>query len=771
MSNMEEYATTMKQLLLSRTNRGIFRDIKKLDHDVLIDELTQRGCNMHGSRSILEERLLRAKLREEPTLRQIVPWFEFDIEGAEEREPVTMREPLPKRKRTSKQVAPEKQVHFCDERGSDGVSVAHRKRMIVQAEVHAPPPNGRRSGAAAQQPVAVDEYRQTIPRQPLQSREKFVVPDQQLMMDKALYKIVQDGDYQYRAFSRRTQTMPMQVLAGEHTQQTVPTFSKPPVPRPRRCLCMLERSRQNELNAENETRQTSRENNNAPRQHHQSAIQTQPVVGTNRASNAPQYSVPRVNVNDRNSRGDARRNHDAESKRALEVPAEVHTADYIVDLSCLRLDNRRYVTVAIAEKLFPALVDSGATKSVVGERVYRSCYRFVKPTKANIRYPNGQVSRACGEVILTFRVDGHNASLNCVVVPKFVQDVILGMDFALALDLDVRLGRGYWRVREGKWYLLNGLGCEETCIIAECAALQSIESAQSEQITAVVQKTLATRNKTFSDIGLIGHQIKLKDEVLVRSKLRRMSPKMWETAMNIVAEWYRDGVIERSSSDYCSVPVLIMETDHDSEEVVMTENTEEDSESWIQAINSNEQMIEAISPPLLSLVSSDADSTIEETEVPTNNKARELYIRMSGRASRQEDEVVKQQQEPPMEMSADEKAHEEDNEAPRTLHCDNCGRKGETTSTCPRCRYEHQRFLLELEAHRARERAGKERQSSVNTHEACRAKERAEQKALYRTKVEAARRANAIEDEEKRRRAAAAQAEELHEIFYFIALQ
>ncbi|CAB0045187.1 unnamed protein product [Trichogramma brassicae] len=298
----------MKQLLLSRTNRGIFRDINKLDHDVLIAELAQRGCNMHGWRSILEERLLREKFREEPTLRQIVPWFEFDIEGAEEREPVTMREPLPKRKRTSKQVAPEKLVHFCDERGSDGDSVAHRKRMIVQAEVHAPPPNGRRSGAAAQQPVAVDEYRQTIPRQPLQSREKFVVPDQELMMDEAVYKIVQDGDYQYRAFSRRTQTMPMQALAGEHTQQTVPTFPKPPVPRPRRNLCMLERSHQNELNAENETRQTSRENNNAPRQNHQSASQTQPVVGTNRASNAPQYSVPRVNVNDRDSRGDARRN-------------------------------------------------------------------------------------------------------------------------------------------------------------------------------------------------------------------------------------------------------------------------------------------------------------------------------------------------------------------------------------------------------------------------------------------------------------------------------
>uniref|UniRef100_A0ABD2W1S3 PH domain-containing protein n=1 Tax=Trichogramma kaykai TaxID=54128 RepID=A0ABD2W1S3_9HYME len=88
-----------------------------------------------------------------------------------------------------------------------------------------------------------------------------------------------------------------------------------------------------------------------------------------------------------------------------------------------------------------------------------------------------------------------------------------------------------------------------------------------------------------------------------------------------------------------------METDRDSEEVVVTENKEDCSESWIQAINSTEQMIESISPPLLSLVTSDAELTIEETEAPTNGKARELSLRMSGRASRQEDEVAQQKQE------------------------------------------------------------------------------------------------------------------------------
>ncbi|KAL7291587.1 hypothetical protein TKK_0014630 [Trichogramma kaykai] len=263
-----------------------------------------------------------------------------------------------------------------------------------------------------------------------------------------------------------------------------------------------------------------------------------------------------------------------------------------------------------------------------------------------------------------------------------------------------------------------------------------------------------------------------------------------------------------------------MKTDCDSEEVVMTENKDECSESWIQAMNSTEQMmIESISPPLLSLVTSDADLTIEETESPTNGKARELSLRMSGRASRQEDEIVQQQQAQLTETPVDEKTREEnkerpatimvDNEsrtntksatmiwihhhsiqynhgsdecpAPRKLHCDNCERKGETTSTCPRCRDEQQRFICELEARRAKERAEKARQPSVNlqrareakeraeperqlrpsTQDSNKAKERAEQEAIYRAKVEAASKANALEDEEKRRRAAAERAEEL----------
>uniref|UniRef100_A0ABD2WCH8 PH domain-containing protein n=1 Tax=Trichogramma kaykai TaxID=54128 RepID=A0ABD2WCH8_9HYME len=125
-----------------------------------------------------------------------------------------------------------------------------------------------------------------------------------------------------------------------------------------------------------------------------------------------------------------------------------------------------------------------------------------------------------------------------------------------------------------------------------------------------------------------------------------------------------------------------MKTDCDSEEVVMTENKDECSESWIQAMNSTEQMmIESISPPLLSLVTSDADLTIEETESPTNGKARELSLRMSGRASRQEDEIVQQQQAQLTETPVDEKTREENKERPATIMVDNESRTNTKSAT------------------------------------------------------------------------------------------
>ncbi|KAL7293049.1 hypothetical protein TKK_0013493 [Trichogramma kaykai] len=124
-----------------------------------------------------------------------------------------------------------------------------------------------------------------------------------------------------------------------------------------------------------------------------------------------------------------------------------------------------------------------------------------------------------------------------------------------------------------------------------------------------------------------------------------------------------------------------METDRDSKEVVGTESKEDYSESWIEAINSTEQMIESISPPLLSLVTSDADSTIEETEAPTNKKARELSLRMSGRASRQEDEAVKQQQKQLTETLVDEKARKENKERPAAATVDSESRINAKSST------------------------------------------------------------------------------------------
>ncbi|CAB0038056.1 unnamed protein product [Trichogramma brassicae] len=557
MSNMEEYATTMKQFLLSRTNRSIFRDIKKLDNDVLVAELVQRGCNTYGSRPILEERLLRAKLREEPTSRQTVPWFEFDIEGAEEREPVTMRDPLPKRKRHQ--------------------SKSRRKNKFIfatsAAEVHTSPPNGRRSGAAAQQPVAVDEDRQTIPRQPLQSREKFVVPDQQLMMDEAVYKIVQDGDYQYRAFSRRTQTIPMQALAGEHTQQTVPTFPKPPVPRPRRSLCMLERSRQNELNAEYETRQASREINNAPRQHHQSASQTQPVVGTNRASNAPQYSAPRVNANDRDSRGDARRS--AKQTRSWQEPNYDDIQQYESELeqpSSTEIEHE-WRTPLPSSTRRPSRVDYEADES--DSSVYRTPMMTTprintrRDARNDLSQPRTNLPAPVSNTPWAPSNFGRRVPVNRVIEPDFSD------------ESDVK-PRNY---NEPRCSSVRGGTTPHQSIVA-----------------------------TGADVSL----------------------KVWK----LVQGWRLRFSGEDKNED---AEALTMETDRVSEEVVVTEKNEEVNESWIQAINATEQMIESISPPLLSLVTSDADSTIEETEVPMNGKDKELYKLMSGRASRQEDEAVKQQ--------------------------------------------------------------------------------------------------------------------------------
>ncbi|CAB0032149.1 unnamed protein product [Trichogramma brassicae] len=240
------------------------------------------------------------------------------------------------------------------------------------------------------------------------------------------------------------------------------------------------------------------------------------------------------------------------------VVASACPTDDIIDLASLCSENRLFIAVQIERENVSALIDPGATGTLLGPSLASRLSAKLKPSSTLVRSANGKISRALGAVKMTFSVNDRSVTLNCKAVREIEHDMILGMDLGRALDVDLRLGRRLWRANEGPWHECSvDTSTVSPSLFVECAALKIVDGEHREAAMKLVEQILAQRRTLAGKTDLIEHHIKLIDDVPIKLKLRRMSPVMWQTAKTIVEKWEKEGVIERSASDYCSAPVLV----------------------------------------------------------------------------------------------------------------------------------------------------------------------------------------------------------------------
>ncbi|KAL7294211.1 hypothetical protein TKK_0012229 [Trichogramma kaykai] len=247
-----------------------------------------------------------------------------------------------------------------------------------------------------------------------------------------------------------------------------------------------------------------------------------------------------------------------EHSESSTVVAHASRTDDIIDLASICSENRLFIAVQIERENVAALIDPGATGTLLGPRLAHRLSAKLKPSSTLVRSANGKISRALRAVKMTFSVNDRSVTLNCEAVREIEHDMILGMDLGRALDVDLRLGRRLWRANEGPWHECSAdTSTAIPSLFVECAALKVIDGEHREAVMKLVEQILAQRRTLAGKTDLIEHHIKLIDDVPIKLKLRRMSPVMWQTAKTIVEKWEKEGVIERSASDYCSAPVLV----------------------------------------------------------------------------------------------------------------------------------------------------------------------------------------------------------------------
>ena len=137
-------------------------------------------------------------------------------------------------------------------------------------------------------------------------------------------------------------------------------------------------------------------------------------------------------------------------------------------------------------------------------------YRMVD-TSTRVRTATGNATPALGNLPLTVEVDSKSERITFRAIAELEQELILGMDFCRFFDVDTRLGRGTWRVHEGKWHPFDRdeAGSEETCVFAQCAGIKEIAPEEREQVLAIVERVLAEQADVPGRTHLIEHRIRL----------------------------------------------------------------------------------------------------------------------------------------------------------------------------------------------------------------------------------------------------------------------
>ncbi|CAB0029725.1 unnamed protein product [Trichogramma brassicae] len=85
-------------------------------------------------------------------------------------------------------------------------------------------------------------------------------------------------------------------------------------------------------------------------------------------------------------------------------------------------------------------------------------------------------------------IEGYTATMACKAMNELDHDMIFGMNFFIAFDVDVRYKRRLWRANEGSWHSFSdGDDDDHSHVIARCAGLSILEPEQQVVVEEAVR--------------------------------------------------------------------------------------------------------------------------------------------------------------------------------------------------------------------------------------------------------------------------------------------
>ena len=228
------------------------------------------------------------------------------------------------------------------------------------------------------------------------------------------------------------------------------------------------------------------------------------------------------------------------------------------------LDNRPYISVEVFSDSYVALLDSGASDSVLGERglvmVKKYSLKIYNSVEKSIRTADGVDQKISGYVMLPVSVGNIVRLLKVLVVPSLCHSLIFGSDFCRLFRLTVDFSSNSYLVGGEDICVLDNGAVQPIDMSGSIKSRVELSETQSNQLKEVVEKfeKLSWLNGTkLGRTDKIVHSIDTGDASPIKQRQYQMSPYMLNHLHKELDEMLKLGVVQPSSSPWSS-PVLLV---------------------------------------------------------------------------------------------------------------------------------------------------------------------------------------------------------------------
>lgn len=226
-------------------------------------------------------------------------------------------------------------------------------------------------------------------------------------------------------------------------------------------------------------------------------------------------------------------------------------------------DNRPYVNVRVLGSEMIALLDSGASVSVLGSKGMYLIEKFelnVLPSRhSNISTADGTAQPISGAINLPIHLDNVLRIVEVLVVPSLEHSIILGSDFCKLFDITLDFRNNSYQVGGSHKLECSYVSSEKSPVpfVKDKSELSKNQTRDLEQIVSKFKELSWNEGETLGRTNMITHRIDTGDSQPLKQRHHNMSPYMLDHLNKELDKMLELGVVSKSCSPWAS-PVLLV---------------------------------------------------------------------------------------------------------------------------------------------------------------------------------------------------------------------